>query len=108
MLIFGQIFTFFPDRSTSKNCGFGGPYLPYGSFSEFNLWIRLNEWSDVIRVISDDLRSIGSVFTSILARQSQTITILGNLGLLGVNDPRKLGWENVNKWLHVYTREHVI
>jgi hypothetical protein len=39
----------------------------------------LHSWSDVIRAVSEDLQSIGSVYTSILASQLQAIT-------LGVND----------------------
>jgi hypothetical protein len=47
-------------------------------------------------------------YTSILAGQSQTITILGKLGSFGVNYPLKLGWEKYMMSLHKYAWKHVV
>jgi hypothetical protein len=49
--------------------------------------------SDVNRAISHDLRSIGSVYTSVIARRPQTITISGKMEVFGVIDSLKLSWE---------------
>jgi hypothetical protein len=59
MLIYGQNFHVFPDKSTPKNAVLGGPILPYGSFNYLNPWVLLHSWSDVIRAYFEDLQSIG-------------------------------------------------
>ena len=81
-------FHFFADESTSKIFGFGVPPHPYEGFNDFSPWNLLSALSDVISVASEDIRLFGSVYTSVLARKSQTVTILPKWGVFGVNDPQ--------------------
>jgi hypothetical protein len=66
---------------------FGELVVPYGSVNDFSARVLLQSLCDVIHVTSGDHRSIGSVYTSVLAGQSQNNHDFWKSGVLGVKDP---------------------
>jgi hypothetical protein len=65
---------------------FGELVVPHGSVDDFTARVLLQSLSDVIHVTSDDHRSIGLVYTSVLAGRSRKMTIMEKLGFWGLKN----------------------